>query len=94
MSCKRGIPVIITEYGAVKKTLEDGSYNTADVCKWAEYYLGKAKEPGIPCVWWDNNYYFSGNEHFGLLNRYLKAWYSQDVADTITGLYKKGDTDK
>lgn len=87
----KGMPVIITEYGAVKKDLDDGSLNTEEVCKWAEYYLGKAKELGIPCVWWDNNYYFSGNEYFGLLNRNLCAWYSPDVANTITALYKDKD---
>ncbi len=85
----KDIPVIITEYGAVKKELDDGSFNTADVCAWAEYYLGKAYERGIPCVWWDNNYYFTGNEHFGLLNRNLCMWYSPDVADTLTKLYKE-----
>ncbi len=86
----KGIPVMITEYGAVTKTVgEEFHYNTEDICAWAEYYLGKAKELGIPCVWWDNNYYYSGNELFGLLDRKLCEWYSPKIVETVTGMYKE-----
>ncbi|MDE6579947.1 MAG: glycoside hydrolase family 5 protein, partial [Ruminiclostridium sp.] len=80
-------PVIITEYGAVRKTLEDGSDNTGEVIAWLGDYLGAAKEYGIPCVWWDNNYYYSGNELFGIFDRKNCNWYSQEIADAIIKMY-------
>ncbi|MDE7281547.1 MAG: glycoside hydrolase family 5 protein [Ruminiclostridium sp.] len=83
----KGIPVIITEYGAVRKTLEDGSDNTKEVTAWLNDYLGAAKEQGIPCVWWDNNYYNSGNELFGIFDRKNCKWYTQEVADAIINMY-------
>ena len=83
----KGIPVMITEYGAVKKTLSDFTYNTKDVIAWLGDYLGAAKELGIPCVWWDNNYYNSGNELFGIFNRNKCEWYSKEIADAIVGMY-------
>lgn len=83
----KGIPVMITEYGAVRKTLDDGSYNTNEVIAWLGDYLGAARECGIPCVWWDNNYYNSGNELFGIFDRNNCKWYSQEIADAIVGMY-------
>ncbi len=83
------IPVIITEYGSVSK-LKPGETerNDNENIKWAEYYLGQAKERGIPCVIWDNGYYKSGNELFGLLNRKNLTWYRPELVETITGMYK------
>ncbi|MBR6045027.1 MAG: glycoside hydrolase family 5 protein [Ruminococcus sp.] len=78
-----GVPVIITEYGAVNK---DG--NDEEVAKWATCYLTTAKSVGIPCVWWDNGYYTTGNELFGIFNRKKCEWYSNTVADAIVGVYK------
>lgn len=83
----KGIPVMITEYGAVRKLLDDGTYNTEDVIAWLGDYLGAAKELGIPCVWWDNNYFESGNELFGIFDRSSCEWYSKDIADAIVGMY-------
>ncbi len=73
-----GIPVIITEYGAVNK-----SGNDAEVAKWATSYIGFAKSAGIPCVWWDNGYYISGNELFGIYDRSHCDWYTDTVADAL-----------
>ena len=83
----KGIPVMITEYGAVRKSLGDYTYNTNEVIAWLNDYLGTAKEYGIPCVWWDNNYYKSGNELFGIFDRTSCEWYSQEIADAIVGMY-------
>ena len=58
----KGIPAIIGEYGAMNKN------NEAIRAEWAKYFIAGAKEYGIPCVWWDNNAFSSG-ERFGLLNR-------------------------
>ncbi len=84
----RDIPVIITECGSVVKELDNGTKNTDEVCKWAEAYLTIAKSHNIPCVFWDNGYYYSGSELFGLLNRNVYEWYSKDIVDTITKVYE------
>lgn len=83
----KGIPVMITEYGAVRKSLGDYTYNTNEVIAWLNDYLGTAKEYGIPCVWWDNNQYKSGNELFGIFDRNNCEWYSKEIADAIVGMY-------
>ena len=59
----KGIPVIIGEFGAMNKENED------ERVEWATYYLTKAREIGVPCVWWDNNVYSGTGEKFGLLDR-------------------------
>ena len=79
----KGIPVLLTEYGAVNK---DG--NEDEVCKWVTYYLGKAKELGIPCFWWDNGQFNAGNEFFGIFNRNTLSWEREKVADAIVEVYK------
>ena len=54
----KGIHVIITEYGSVRKTVPGSSeYNDAENEKWVKYYLTRAKQSGIPCVIWDNGVY-------------------------------------
>lgn len=84
----KGIPVMITEYGAVKKRLDDYIYNTDDVVSWLGDYLGAAESLGIPCIWWDNNYYNSGNELFAIFDRNNCQWYSKPIADAIISLTK------
>jgi endoglucanase len=79
----KGIPVLMTEYGAVNK---DG--NEDEVCKWVTYYLTKAKELGIPCFWWDNGQFNAGNEFFGIFNRNTLSWEREKVADAIVEVYK------
>lgn len=60
---KKGIPVIIGEFGAVNKQ------NDAERVEWATYYVTKANEYGVPCIWWDNNAFDGAGENFGLLDR-------------------------
>ncbi len=79
----RDIPVIITEFGAVNK---DG--NAEDVARWVTKYLSTAKENGVPCVWWDNGYYESGNELFGIFDRKNCTWFSDTIVDAIMDVYK------
>jgi endoglucanase len=67
----KGIPVIIGECGARKK----GDNEDARVL-WAECYTKKAREYGIPCIWWDNGF-LQGPESmelFGLLGRHSLEW--------------------
>lgn len=86
----KGLPVIITEYGAETKTLsEDYNYNTDEIIAWLNDYLSVAKEYGIPCVWWDNNSYYSGNEHFAIFDRKTLTWYSPKIADAIIANYQE-----
>jgi len=59
----KGIPVIIGEFGAMNKE------NEAERVEWVTYYLTKAKEIGVPCLWWDNNVTTGDGEKFGLLDR-------------------------
>ena len=86
----KGIPVIITEYGAVSKQLGDSLFerNDAENVKWVTHYLKRAKQSGIPCVWWDNGYYFGGNELFGIFNRADCNWFVPDLVETIMAVYE------
>lgn len=59
----KGVPVIIGEFGAMNKD------NEQERVLWAQYYVGKAREYGIPCIWWDNNAFDGNGENFGLFNR-------------------------
>lgn len=59
----KGIPVIIGEFGAVNKDNEE------ERIEWVSYYLTKAGEIGVPCIWWDNNAFDGSGENFGLFNR-------------------------
>ena len=75
----KDIPVIITEYGAVNK---DG--NDEERAKWIKSYIGYAEQAGgIPCVWWDNGCYTSGNELFGIYDRYECNWFTDTVTNAI-----------
>lgn len=58
----KGQAVIIGECGAMNR--ENEEYRA----EWAEYYFGKFREIGIPCFWWDNGAFYSG-ETFGLFDR-------------------------
>lgn len=73
----KGYPVIIGEFGAMDKNNLDS--RTA----WSEYYIKKAAEKGIPCIWWDNGAFTGGGELFGLLNRTTKTWQHPDVVEAL-----------
>ncbi len=75
---QKGIPVLLTEYGAVNK-----DENTEEVVKWAEAYVSRATTAGIPCFWWDNGIYNQSGEKFAILNRKSLTWYREEVVDTI-----------
>lgn len=81
----KNIPVIITEYGAVvKKMPEDATQkNHAEVVKWIDDYLDIAKQYDVPCVWWDNGLYSSGNELFAIFDRRNCTWFREDVANAL-----------
>ena len=60
---KKGIPVIIGEFGAMNRDNEE------ERAQWAMYYVSKAKEIGIPCIWWDNGAFTGDGELLGLFDR-------------------------
>lgn len=81
----KGQAVIIGECGAMNRQNE--KYRAA----WAEYYFSTFKKLGIPCFWWDNGAFMSG-ETFGLFDRYnnvpryeLLVKAMMNGADGITG---------
>lgn len=45
---RKGIPVILTEYGARDKN------NLDSRIQWLQIYKTQADKAGIPCIWWDN----------------------------------------
>jgi len=73
----KGIPVILGEFGAMNKD------NTNSRVAWAEYYIKKAKEKGIPCIWWDNGAFAGSGELFGLLDRRGLTWKYPEVVDAL-----------
>lgn len=90
----KGIAVIIGETGArsrymditdeetgEKKTVVNDEYRAA----WAEYYFSTFKQMGIPCFWWDNGAFLSG-ETFGLMKRgilYGNEWRYPELMEGI-----------
>ncbi|MED9892340.1 cellulase family glycosylhydrolase, partial [Ruminococcus champanellensis] len=73
---QKGHAVIIGEFGARNK------YNTEDRCEWATAYTSAASKVGIPCIWWDNNAFNSG-EAFGLYNRTAMKWEYPEIVDAL-----------
>lgn len=72
-----GQAVIIGEFGTRNRM------NTADRAECARYYVAKAAEIGIPCVWWDNNAFVGSGENFGLFDRKTFEWRYPDIISAI-----------
>ena len=75
----KGVPVIIDEFGALKKKTGDlqGRVN------FAAFYTATASARGIPCVWWDNANFNGSGERFGLIERNTATWVYSDIAMAI-----------
>ena len=76
----KGIPAVIGEFGAVCKPVEE---NEASRIEWAEYFLTKAGEIGVPCLWWDNGNFTTKGEPFGLMDRTTLKWRYPLVAEAL-----------
>lgn len=74
----KGIAVIIGEFGSLNKD------NLEDRIEHAAYYVSKAYEAGITCVWWDNNAFTGNGELFGLLDRSTLEWKFPDIVIAMT----------
>lgn len=83
-----GIPVIITEYGSQSKSRPVTEERIDDQnILWVKHYLERAKQSGIPCVWWDNNCYYGSGERFGIFDRRNMKWFVPDLVDAIMSVY-------
>ena len=85
------IPVIVGEFGSVNK-----NFNVEERVECVTYYLERAKQSGVPCIWWDNNAFFGDGENFGLLMRssvtnddFSNVWDPKEVVDAIMGVYNE-----
>lgn len=88
----KGVPAIITEFGAVHKTYEvNGKMvdNEEEVIKWLTDYMHTTEKYGIPCVWWDNNIYDKQGEKFGIFDRANCTWFNKNIADTLVSMSEK-----
>ena len=73
-----GQAVIIGEYGTRNR-----NFNTEPRAECARYYVSKATEAGIPCIWWDNNAFTGNGENFGLFNRTSFEWRFPEIVSAI-----------
>lgn len=85
----KGIPVIIGETGAMNRYITDEEGNTVSNenyrAEWSEYFTGTFAKLGIPCFFWDNASFISG-ETFGIFNRLTyECKYPDYVAGAVRG---------
>lgn len=78
---KKGIPVIIGEFGTGNKN------NTSERIKHAKYYISEAKKLGVPCFWWDNGVSDLPAEdvtcNTGLMDRNTYEWSFPELTKAI-----------
>ncbi|MGN0642665.1 MAG: glycoside hydrolase family 5 protein [Huintestinicola sp.] len=74
----KGQAVIIGEFGSRNRIL-----NTEARADCARYYITKAKEVGIPCIWWDNNAFMGSGENFGLFDRTTFEWRFPEIMTAL-----------
>jgi endoglucanase len=72
---KKGIPVVIGEWGSIDKS------NTMDRAVHAEYYAKAARKRGMLPVWWDNGY--EKTDGFALLKRGTSTWLHSSIVDGL-----------
>lgn len=72
---KKGIPVVIGEWGSIDKS------NTDDRAVHAEFYAREVRKRGMLPVWWDNGY--EGKEGFALLKRKTGTWLHPEIVDGL-----------
>ena len=77
MFISKGTPVIIGEFGALNKNNEE------ERVEWLDYYLEKADEIGVPCIWWDNGAFNSNGENFGIIDRKRLEFPYPGIIDVI-----------
>lgn len=74
----KGIPVIIDEFGALRK-----GDNLQSRVEFAAYYVAAARCRGITCIWWDNSAIEGDGELFGIINRNTCEWLYPEIAEAM-----------
>lgn len=74
----KGTAVIIDEFGA-----RDKNGNLDVRTEFAAFYVKSARERGMTCFWWDNNFFGSGGEAFGLLDRASNTWKFESIVKAL-----------
>jgi endoglucanase len=74
---RKGIPVIISEFGAVDKN------NLEARLEWAKYYITAAREKNIICIWWDEGSSEEKRGKYELLDRYNLKWEYPEIVDIL-----------
>ncbi len=74
---RKGIPVIISEFGAVDKN------NLESRLEWTNYYVSAAREKKIMCIWWDEGSKEDEKGRYKLLNRYTLKWEHPKIVKTL-----------
>jgi endoglucanase len=77
---KNNIPVIMGETGAIRRDIAN---HDAERVKWAEYYISKLKELGVPSIIWDDG------GSFKLFDRSNLKWLYPDI---VTAFVKASQT--
>lgn len=77
---EKGIPVIIGEFGAAHRP---DLGNEASRAEWADYFVSRAAEQGIPCIWWDNGHFAGDGEPLGLMDRNTLEWKYPELAEAL-----------
>lgn len=79
---KKGIPAVFGEFGCVDR------HNEEDRIRCVAFYAAGAAKRGMPCILWDNSYFDSGDEFFGLIDRVKCRWVHGGIADAAVKAYR------
>ncbi|MDR0473364.1 MAG: glycoside hydrolase family 5 protein [Treponema sp.] len=79
----KGIPVIMGETGVMNRLMPNGRSNEDEMVKWADYYISKLKELGVPSIFWD------GGGEMKMIDRNTLKWAYPDLTAAFV---KAGNT--
>lgn len=68
---RKGIPVMITEFGCHEKPDDE------ERSEWAQYYTNAAGKIGVPCIWWDNG------KDSKIIDRSNLTWPHEELTDIL-----------
>jgi len=74
----KGIPVIISEFGAVDKE------NLEERLEWLSYYKKKADTEKVMLIWWDAGGDEKKGSSFRIFDRYTLQWIYPEIKDLLT----------
>lgn len=74
----KGTAVIIDEFGA-----RDKNGNLAVRTEFTAFYVKAARERKMTCFWWDNNFFGTNGENFGLLDRASNTWKNESIVKAL-----------